>query len=119
MKKPELDQFKQLLLDLQARCNGDLSQLAGDMGAGENGQASMPADPGDLGSETFDLEFNFGLIENEEEVLAQIDTALKRISKGTYGQCELCQEPIPKERLQFLPYTPHCVKCARKLEKTS
>ena len=116
MKKAELEQFKQLLLDLQARCNGDLSQLAGDLGA-EGGNASMPADPTDLGSETFDQEFNFALVENEEEVLAQIELALKRMGSGTFGICEACQQPIPKERLQFLPYTPHCVKCAKKLEQ--
>jgi RNA polymerase-binding protein DksA len=117
MKKAELDQYKQLLLELRTRCNGDLSQLAGDLGGLEKGSASMPADPGDLGSETFDQEFNFSLVENEEEVLAQIDVALQRIAKGNYGLCESCQQPIPKERLLFLPYTPHCVQCARKLEK--
>ena len=30
--------------------------------------------------------------------------ALERVEKGTYGICEYSGEPIPKERLQAIPY---------------
>ena len=41
------------------------------------------------------------------------------IDHGTFGRCEECQGPIPKPRLQALPYTRHCVACARKLQQSS
>ena len=42
--------------------------------------------------------------------------ALGRIDAGTYGRCEECGEMIAKPRLQALPYTRHCIECARALE---
>ncbi len=48
---------------------------------------------------------------NALEELQQIDHALARIDLGTYGQCEKCKDPIPEERLEFLPYTSQCVSC--------
>ncbi|MGM0583839.1 MAG: TraR/DksA family transcriptional regulator [Pseudomonadota bacterium] len=41
-----------------------------------------------------------------------IRAALERIEKGTYGVCERCDEQISEERLDILPYTPVCSRCA-------
>ena len=40
-----------------------------------------------------------------------IDRALAKIDAGTYGICERCGKPIPKERLRALPYAALCVAC--------
>jgi DnaK suppressor protein len=40
-----------------------------------------------------------------------IDRALAKIDAGTYGICERCGQPIPKERLKALPYAALCVAC--------
>jgi DnaK suppressor protein len=40
-----------------------------------------------------------------------IDKALAKIDAGTYGICERCGQPIPKERLKALPYAALCVAC--------
>jgi RNA polymerase-binding transcription factor DksA len=121
MKKTELQQYKTLLLSLRARCNGDVSQLADEAlrkSQDSSGNlSSMPIHMADIGSENFEQEFTLSLLENEEEVLEQIGHALKRLEKGTFGKCEECQADIPKERLKVLPYTAHCVACARKLER--
>jgi DnaK suppressor protein len=41
----------------------------------------------------------------------EIDRALAKIEAGTYGTCEQCGEPIPRERLKALPYAALCVRC--------
>ncbi|MGR9046500.1 MAG: TraR/DksA family transcriptional regulator [Gammaproteobacteria bacterium] len=46
----------------------------------------------------------------------QVKQAISRIDKGGYGVCERCGEPIRKERLNALPFTRLCIKCAEKLE---
>ncbi len=51
-----------------------------------------------------------------EQELIMINSALKRIDTGDYFQCSLCGENIPLERLELLPFSPHCVSCADKLE---
>jgi len=43
--------------------------------------------------------------------------ALERITHGTFGRCEECQESIPQTRLQAVPYACYCVDCAQKLEQ--
>ncbi len=42
----------------------------------------------------------------------QIKLAIANIDSGRYGICELCDEPISKERLAAVPYTSQCIKCA-------
>jgi RNA polymerase-binding transcription factor DksA len=43
---------------------------------------------------------------------AMIVAALERIVSGDYGICTNCGDPIPEARLDVLPYTPVCAKCA-------
>lgn len=45
--------------------------------------------------------------------MAQIHAALSRMDAGTYGVCVTCGDEISEERLDLLPFTPFCRKCAR------
>lgn len=120
MKKAEMKPFKERLLLLRARLQGDVSSLAnvalvhGSNAETESGRA--PADIADLGSSSFEQDNNLLLMDNEEETLAMIEDALERIKEGTYGQCTDCEGKIPKVRLEAIPFTPFCVKCASKNE---
>ncbi len=44
---------------------------------------------------------------------AMIVAALERIVSGDYGFCAQCGDEIVEERLDVLPYTPVCAKCAK------
>jgi DnaK suppressor protein len=44
--------------------------------------------------------------------IAQIKQAIARIDDGKYGICEVCDEPIGKERMEALPYSTMCIRCA-------
>ena len=48
----------------------------------------------------------------KEEELRSIRAALKRMDKGWYGKCGLCQLPIADERLEIFPDVLTCVNCA-------
>lgn len=41
-----------------------------------------------------------------------IEAALTRVADGTYGACVSCGDAISEERLDVLPATPKCRKCA-------
>ena len=71
---------------------------------------------GDAASGTLDREIDYSLEENSEQVLAEIDAALKRIDAGTYGICTNCGEPIAPERLEAVPWATLCIDCKRKEE---
>ena len=66
----------------------------------------------DGGSMAFELEKDLTLDENTKHLLTQVETALDRIIKKKYGDCEVCNEPIPVNRLEALPYTNSCKDCA-------
>jgi YteA family regulatory protein len=67
--------------------------------------------PADMGTEMFDKERNYALIDNEKNIITQIDKAIKRIEDGVYGKCELCGEEIQRERINFMPYVLTCIDC--------
>jgi DnaK suppressor protein len=52
-----------------------------------------------------------------KEELNEIEIALKKIEEGTYGICEMCEEPINKERLLVKPYAKYCIICREIMEK--
>jgi RNA polymerase-binding transcription factor DksA len=124
MTKAELESFRETLLNLRKRLTGDVSHLADEALRAMGGEASgslsnAPLHMADLGTDNYEQEFTLSLLQNQEQALGQISDALERIRQGTFGRCEECHEPIPKARLQALPYTRHCVACARKLQQSS
>ena len=66
----------------------------------------------DGGSMAFELEKDLTLDENTKDLLTQVEKALERITKKKYGDCEICEDPIPVNRLDALPYTTSCMDCA-------
>ena len=122
MKKAEMKVYKERLLALRSRLRGDVNQLADSALKKTRSEAngdlsSMPIHMADIGSDNYEQEFTLSLMETEEGTLEAIESALERVEEGTYGQCEECGVKIPKTRLNAIPYTPVCVKCAEKLEK--
>lgn len=49
--------------------------------------------------------------------IEMIKQAIARIDSGQYGICEVCAEPISKKRLEAMPYSNMCIKCASKSER--
>src|SRR5436305_11415850 len=124
MNKAELDSYRELLVSLRSRLNGDVTHLADEALRSTGGEASgslsnAPLHMADLGTDNFEQEFAFTLLQNQEQALDEIREALERIRLGTFGRCEECGAPIPKARLLAVPYTRHCVECARKLQNRS
>lgn len=46
-----------------------------------------------------------------------MDIALVKAEKGTYGACEKCSMNIPTARLELIPEARYCIDCERKLFK--
>jgi len=79
--------------------------------------SNLPFHMADAGTDTFELENTLGLVDSERKLLKEIEDALGRIEKGTYGFCEDNNEPIPKARLEAIPWARYCVACASLSEK--
>ncbi len=66
----------------------------------------------DDASEVFEQTKNLALKRHLEAMLEQVESAVRRLERGTYGTCEKCGLPIDPERLKVLPEATRCVKCA-------
>src|SRR6266566_1124851 len=73
----------------------------------------------DAGSDAYDRDFALSLLSQEQDALYEIDEALKRIEIGTYGKCEMSGKPIPRARLEAIPFARFTVECQSQLEKQS
>ncbi|HEU0275920.1 MAG TPA: TraR/DksA C4-type zinc finger protein [Candidatus Udaeobacter sp.] len=71
----------------------------------------------DAGSDAYDRDFALSLLSQEQDALYEIDQALKRIELGTYGKCEMSGKPIPRARLEAIPFARFTVECQSQLEK--
>ena len=71
----------------------------------------------DAGSDAYDRDFALSLLSQEQDALYEIDQALKRIELGTYGKCEMSGKPIPRARLEAIPFARFTVQCQSQLEK--
>src|SRR5437870_12199922 len=73
----------------------------------------------DAGSDAYDRDFALSLLSQEQDALYEIDHALKRIELGTYGVCEMSGKPIPRARLEAIPFARFTVQCQSQLENQS
>lgn len=71
----------------------------------------------DAGSDAYDRDFALNILSQEQDALLKIDDALKRIELGTYGICEMSGKPIPKARLEAIPFARYTVECQQEVER--
>jgi RNA polymerase-binding protein DksA len=121
LKNDELESFRQTLESLRARLRGDLDQMTDEalrrnLQSGSSNLSNVPLHMADVGTENYDQEFTLGLIESEQGTLDLVNQALGRLDAGKFGQCVECGGPIARPRLQAIPYTQHCIDCARLVE---
>jgi RNA polymerase-binding protein DksA len=118
MNQADVERYKARLVEMRARLMHEVSDI-------ENAIIEDVTAPGDLSTlpthlADFDaegLDRNLALAENEAGILREVEAALERIEQGTYGKCQQCGEEIAAARLDALPYTPFCVRCAEERER--
>ena len=115
LNKKELKKFQELLEEKRKA----VLERAREMLAVENmalDTNDLP-DEMDLASSEYLQSFEFRLRGREKSLLSKLDLALKKIDEGTFGVCEVCEEPIGKKRLEARPETTLCIKCKEDQER--
>jgi DnaK suppressor protein len=122
LNRADIEHFKRMLLAKRGEILRNVSEIedealkksrldaSGDL-------SSMPIHMADLGTDNYEQEFVLGLMDSERQLLKEMDDALERIEKGTYGICEGTGKPIPKARLEANPWARYRVEYARMLEQ--
>lgn len=70
----------------------------------------QPADPNDLADGFEAYAENAGILNELEIRFNNVKTALKKINDGTFGFCEISNEPIELDRLEANPAAKTCKK---------
>jgi DnaK suppressor protein len=76
-----------------------------------------PGDTGDVASMLTEQNCRSSLMAKAFAELADIDAALTRIQRGTYGICELTGHAISMERLDAFPTARFSVQAQNRVEK--
>lgn len=114
-----LEQQTDALLDMRAGLLPSMTSVTREhlRSGASNESSSSGQHIGDAGSEAEVRDLTIRLLDKDREQLFEIDAALDRIRRGTYGVCEISLTPIPKGRLQVRPYCRLTVKCQEDYEK--
>ena len=112
--KPEWAKYYQHLLELRERL---LLQMNGLAKESAEEMSSYSLHMADSGTDNFDRDFALSLLSSDQDAVYEIEEALKRIEKDTYGVCELTGKSIPKARLDAIPWTRFTVEAQAQLER--
>jgi RNA polymerase-binding transcription factor DksA len=112
--KAEWAKFYNNLLELREQLLRQMSGLAKESAQEMAGYSLHMADSG---TDNFDRDFALSLLSSDQDAIYEIEEALKRIEKNTYGVCELTGKQIPKARLEAIPWTRFTVQAQAQLER--
>jgi len=108
-----------LLEDEQKRLRAELEQLENDSRPTEVRREGSPfSKREEEATESLELEKRLALEKQVGGHLAEVEHALEKLEKGTYGTCDSCGKPIAPDRLEALPHASLCIECKAKNEKS-
>ncbi|MGH9749941.1 MAG: TraR/DksA family transcriptional regulator [Candidatus Polarisedimenticolia bacterium] len=114
MNKKILETYKKRLLEKK---KGVTEAYNKNKNAGRATEDEGTQDLADKASSAYTKEFLYSLSNTDRTVLQQVDEALGRINRGTFGICSECGEELNKKRLEAVPWAALCVPCQSKAEK--
>jgi RNA polymerase-binding protein DksA len=106
---PTVD-YRALLEEERAQLRDKLAEL----GFGDGGGLSYDANFADSSQVTAERGEAETLALQLREALAEVEHALDKLTRGTYGLCESCGKPIAPARLEAKPAARTCIDCASK-----
>ena len=112
--KPEWKKFQARLLELREQL---LKQRDGLDKDSAQEMSSYSLHMADSGTDNFDRDFALSLLSSDQDAIYEIDEALRRMERKTYGVCELTGKNIPKSRLEAIPWTRFTVQAQAQMER--
>jgi len=114
----EIRKFKAILLAKRNEILGNMTCMEAEtLHRQRSDLSNLPIHMADVGTDSYEMENTLGLMDSERKLISEIDAALERIEYETYGICEGSGKPIPKARLEAIPWARYCVEYATLLEK--
>ncbi|MEA2050505.1 MAG: RNA polymerase-binding protein DksA [Campylobacterota bacterium] len=106
--KKQIEDLKITLNERKRAINSNISDSIDNISKLNNCECKDDLDFAEASSDSF----TSGIIINQQkQELKEIDEALESISNGTYGICEMCDDPIALGRLKAKPFAKFCTDC--------
>jgi RNA polymerase-binding transcription factor DksA len=123
MRTNNVKKYRRLLEDITARVGADADGMAEQSRAASGGNggselSNAPMHLADMGTDEYLYDMNTTLLANERYIVAEARAAIDRLDDGSFGICESCGAAIAVARLEAIPYTRFCVKCAASNDQT-
>jgi len=114
LTKVELEKFQNKLLDRRVQIEKNLTGTALEL----DGMRDLELnDEGDYAAASAETIVDSAILVQQRKELNEIELALDKIKQGTYGTCEMCEEPIGRPRLEVKNFARFCITCREINEK--
>ena len=114
--KSQIDELKVILLARKDSILSNINSSRANIDELKDQEIKDDLDYAELVSDSF----TEGMIANHQiEELKQIEESIMKISKGTYGICDMCSVVIPMGRLKAKPFAKFCTECRTVYEHES
>ena len=123
LTKEQVKQLRQLLITERVKLAEEIKSIARDASISpreaSGDLSAYTIHMADMAADTYERELSMSIVSSEQEILYQIDDALKRLDDGSFGVCQQCSGPITMSRLKAVPYASMCIECQRAKEQKS
>ena len=115
--KRDLDRFRKNIQQKIDEVAGNMDGQRDDLNINSKGNASLSQDSvysvhmADAGTDSYEREKGFHLMNRETDYVNFLNLALERIDSGEFGICFVCENKIPEERMMEVPNATKCVTC--------
>jgi RNA polymerase-binding transcription factor len=110
----ELEEFQNKLLDRRVQIEKNLRGTALEL---EGMRELELNDEGDYAAASAETIVDSAILVQQRKELNEIELALDKIKVGTFGICEMCEEPIGRQRLEVKNFARFCITCREINEK--
>ena len=112
--------YYSLLLELRKHLSDELDLHTSDtLQHNDRNNAGDRRLEADAGTDSFDRDFALSLVSSEQDALNEVEEAILRIKHGSYGICEVTNQPISEERLTAVPFTRYSIEGQAEFEKNT
>ncbi len=106
--KKQIEELEETLIQRLELIKNNIQESRDSIDGLKNSECNDEFDYAEVSSDSF----KEGIIANQQvKELEEIESALKRIQKQTYGVCEMCDEQIALGRLRAKPFAKYCTPC--------
>jgi len=116
LTKVELEEFKNNLLDRRVQIEKNLRGTTLELNDMRDLELN---DEGDYAAASAETIVDSAILVQQRKELNEIELALDKIKRETFGICEMCEEPIGRARLEVKNFARYCITCREINEKES